>query len=99
MLADRGQFLGSGRVAGRLYDLGEYPGAVPSDQADCWVEGEIWQLDDSQLLPLLDDYEGSEFERAIAPVQAGNTFLDCSLYWYIGPPTGRLIASGNWLKR
>jgi hypothetical protein len=92
MIEDGARFVGSARVAGRLYDLGEYPGAVPSDQADCWVEG-------PQLLPLLDDYEGSEFERAMASVQTGNTVLDCSLYWYIGPATGRLIASGNWLKR
>jgi hypothetical protein len=56
-------------------------------------------LDDPQLLPLLDDYEGSEFERAIAPVQTGNAVVDCSLYWYVGPAAGHLIPSGNWLKR
>ena len=99
MLEDGARFVGRARVAGRLYDLGEYPGAVPSDQADCWVEGEVWQLDDPQLMPMLDDYEGSEFERTIARVQTGNTVLDCSLYWYVGPAPGRLIASGNWLKR
>ncbi|MGA2877746.1 MAG: gamma-glutamylcyclotransferase family protein [Bryobacteraceae bacterium] len=99
MLADGGQFVGRARVAGRLYDLGRYPGAVPSDEADCWVDGEVWRLDDPQLLPLLDEYEGSEFERAIVSVQTENAFMDCSLYWYVGPATGRLIGSGNWLKR
>jgi len=99
MLADGGRFLGSARVAGRLYDLGRYPGAVPSLEPDCWVDGEVWQLHDPRLLPLLDEYEGSEFERAIAPVQTENAVIDCSLYWYVGLRTGRPIASGNWLKR
>jgi gamma-glutamylcyclotransferase (GGCT)/AIG2-like uncharacterized protein YtfP len=25
--------------------------------------------------------------------------IDCWVYWYVGPVTGRLIVSGDWLKR
>jgi gamma-glutamylcyclotransferase (GGCT)/AIG2-like uncharacterized protein YtfP len=100
MLADRAQFEGTARVSGRLYDFGQYPGAVISHQSDHWIHGEVWRFDDAQLLPSLDDYEGSEYQRALtsAEMEAGRT-IDCWIYWYVGPPTGRLMASGDWLKR
>jgi gamma-glutamylcyclotransferase (GGCT)/AIG2-like uncharacterized protein YtfP len=99
MLADRAQFVGTARVAGRLYDFGQYPGAVNSEQSDHWIQGEVWRFDDAQLLPSLDDYEGSEYRRALAPAEMEAGRIDCWMYWYVGPPTGRLIASGDWLNR
>lgn len=93
MLADRAQMVGTARVAGLLYDLGSYPGAVPSDQPDHWVHGEMWRLDDPQLLPLLDEYEGAEFKRAVTSVRT----VECWIYWYVGEAQGRLIPEGDWL--
>ena len=96
LLAERAQFVGAARVAGLLYDFGRYPGAVKSDQSDGWVQGEVYRLSDTEVLTLLDEYEGPEFERSRVSV-AG--IQECWIYWYVGPATGRLIVSGDWLKR
>ena len=69
MLSERGQLICSARIAGRLYDFGRYPGAVKSDQAEDWLHGELYRLDDLELLPVLDEYEGPEFIRATAPAK------------------------------
>jgi gamma-glutamylcyclotransferase (GGCT)/AIG2-like uncharacterized protein YtfP len=95
LLAGRGQFVGAARVPGRLYDLGSYPGAVPSDQPDQWIHGEVFSLDDA-LLTALDEYEGAEFERAMV---SATEPLDCWIYWYVGSAPDRLIASGDWYRR
>ena len=86
-------------MRGRLHDLGRYPGAVPSDQPDHFIYGEVHRLDDPQLLPSLDEYEGSEFSRAVASAEAEDgRIVDCWIYWYVAAAPGRLIASGDWLK-
>ena len=96
LLAERGRFVGTANAPARLYDFGPYPGARPANGS---VAGEIFQVDEA-LLAALDDYEGSEFERAIVSAQMDDgRALDCWIYWYVGPAEGRLIASGDWLKR
>ncbi len=71
LLAKHSRFLGYARVRGRLYDLGDYPGLVLSDE-DRWVRGEAYQIDDNpDVLLTLDRHEGCcpedpgpyEFER------------------------------------
>ena len=100
MLSERGQFICSARIPGRLYDFGRYPGAVRSNEAEDWLHGELHRLDDLELLPVLDEYEGSEFIRATAPAQTlDRGTIDCWIYWYVGDATGRLIPSGDWLQR
>jgi len=100
LLEDRAQFLGAARVPGRLYDLGPYPGAVASNQPDDRVHGELHRLTDPQLLPLLDDYEGAEFERASVAAQTENgERVECWIYWYRGAEKGRRILSGDWFLR
>jgi gamma-glutamylcyclotransferase (GGCT)/AIG2-like uncharacterized protein YtfP len=92
LLAERGLFVAAANVAGRLYDFGHYPGARPSAQPDQWIHGEVFSVDDA-LLTALDEYEGTEFERAIVPA------IDCWIYWYVGTTPGQLIASGDWTQR
>jgi pyruvate carboxylase len=96
LLAERGEFVATANVTGRLYDFGLYPGARPANDS---VTGEIFQIDES-LLANLDEYEGSEYERAAvsAKLDDGRT-IECWIYWYVGSDTGRVIASGDWLKR
>ena len=53
-------FLGSGRVRGRLVKLRGYPGLVEGRGS---VLGEVYRLDDPELLPVLDREEGYNFER------------------------------------
>lgn len=97
LLSERGQFIHAALVAGRLYDLGRYPGARHADQRNQWILGEIFYLaEPAAILAALDDYEGAEFERATVSTTDA---LDCWIYWYVGPEMGRLIASGDWFNR
>jgi gamma-glutamylcyclotransferase (GGCT)/AIG2-like uncharacterized protein YtfP len=96
LLSERGTFVTDARVPGRLYDFGAYPGAVASDQLGHWVHGEIHRLEDPSLLASLDEYEGSEFERARVPTTISP---NCWIYWYVGASKGRLVESGDWLQR
>ena len=92
MLAERGKFIGEAQVQGSLYDFGRYPGARPSSQS---ITGEIFEIDDS-LLATFDEYEGPEYERVTVKTSHGG---NCWIYWYVGPDSGRRIASGDWFKR
>jgi gamma-glutamylcyclotransferase (GGCT)/AIG2-like uncharacterized protein YtfP len=88
-------YLGPGRVSARLYRLGSYPGAVPSDKASDSVHGEVVKL----LRPVwtlawLDEYEGcgagaaepQAYERVIAPVVLSDgEKRDAWVYFYRMP--------------
>ena len=53
--------VGNGRAKGKLFDLGSYPGAVPTDD-DSFIIGELYDINDpsqfSWAIAQLDDYEG-----------------------------------------
>jgi pyruvate carboxylase len=75
------RFEGKGRIRGRLFDLGEYPGAVPSQRASDIVEGEIYRLASpaQQFVELdaVEEYDPrrpstSLFRRRLVEVQAEN---------------------------
>jgi gamma-glutamylcyclotransferase (GGCT)/AIG2-like uncharacterized protein YtfP len=68
LLQANARFLGNARMHGRLYQFDSYSGAVPSDQPGEYVSGELYHLEDPTILPTLDDYEGSEFERVLLKV-------------------------------
>lgn len=54
--------VGSARVFGRLYDLGEYPGAILDSSARTSIRGELFELpSDPDILSALDKYE--EFDK------------------------------------
>lgn len=54
-------FIGRGRITGKLYRLGQFPGAVTSSDLGNHVEGEVYRLPNvSSALRILDKYE--EFE-------------------------------------
>lgn len=60
-LAERTRHLGSCRIAGRIVDLGGYPGLLAGDDA---VAGDLLAFDDPALLDELDAYEGEGYVRA-----------------------------------
>jgi gamma-glutamylcyclotransferase (GGCT)/AIG2-like uncharacterized protein YtfP len=62
-------FVGEGLVRGRLLDLGHYPGLVDGTGR---VRGEIYRLDDPELLAVLDRAEGYNFDRRRATVTLAN---------------------------
>jgi gamma-glutamylcyclotransferase (GGCT)/AIG2-like uncharacterized protein YtfP len=83
VLAGGATFLGVGSVSGCLLDLGRYPGLVEGSGR---VSGEVYRLDDPQLLPVLDREEGYNFERRRAIVTlAGGRRARAWLYRYRGP--------------
>lgn len=102
-IADRISFVGPCRLAGVLYDLGRYPGAVPGEGT---VHGELFRLRDPQVWAVLDRYEGYDPER-----EADSLFVrrQVSLrrpsdrmawvYWFNDDPDNYpQVASGQWEK-
>lgn len=83
VLARSASFLAAGRVRGALLDLGRYPGLVAGKG---WVRGELYRLDEPELLATLDREEGYNFERRAAPVTLGRGRARRAwMYWYRGP--------------
>jgi len=101
LLARQARFLGPARTPGRLYHLGRYPGAVPSDTPGEIIRGEVFRLKfPARTLPLLDAYEGPSFERTIARTHLTSGIqLDAWIYFYRETPSGPPIASGLWPRR
>ena len=102
--------VGAGSVRGRLYDLGEYPGAVLSRTFPSVIKGEVFELpEDQQVLDSIDTYEGfdpghprgSLFLRQRWPVTlADGRRITCWVYTYNRKPAdARVIASGSYSKR
>jgi gamma-glutamylcyclotransferase (GGCT)/AIG2-like uncharacterized protein YtfP len=101
MLSERGDFLYEIRLPGRLFDFGPYPGARPAVQSSEKILGDAFYLKESgAVLGALDDYEGPEFERTMLNIGGhGHGVSSFWIYWYVGSVPGRLIPSGDWLKR
>jgi gamma-glutamylcyclotransferase (GGCT)/AIG2-like uncharacterized protein YtfP len=101
--------LGRGKVKGSLYDMGEYPAAIPSGE-DSFILGELYQIkketEFSWAIGQLDDYEGINpdpgeqplYRRELAPVIMDDKTITAWIYWYNGSIAGKpLIASGDVL--
>ena len=83
VLAAGATLLAPGTARGRLLDLGRYPGLVAGAGR---VSGEVYRLDDPELLPVLDREEGYNFDRRRAIVTlAGGRRVRTWLYRYRGP--------------
>lgn len=102
-------FEGIGTVPGELYDLGRYPGAIPSkDRSDTRVRGEVYGLPrPADTLRRLDIYEGCgpddpqphQFVRELIDVELEDgRCVRAWIYWFGGTPLGRPIQSGDWIQ-
>jgi gamma-glutamylcyclotransferase (GGCT)/AIG2-like uncharacterized protein YtfP len=102
--------VGSARVKGKLYDLGEYPAAIPTTE-ECYIWGELYRLKEEQefswAIAQIDDYEGVNpepgetalYTRAIVAVYCKDQITDAWIYWYNNDVSGKpLIASGDVLE-
>jgi len=96
--------LGPATVAGTLYDLGEYPGALLGSGAI--ISGELLLPRDEAVLALLDAYElfdpadpaGSEYRRVQTATKDDG--IKIWIYVYNFPlENARLIPGGDWLQR
>jgi gamma-glutamylcyclotransferase (GGCT)/AIG2-like uncharacterized protein YtfP len=55
--------VGRGQIRGRLYDFGDFPGAILDPSSGAMIQGQLVQLPaDRSLLRVLDKYE--EFDRS-----------------------------------
>ena len=97
VLARGATAVGRGTVRGRLLDLGRYPGLVGGPGR---VSGEVYRLDDPELLPVLDREEGYNFVRRQGIVTlAGGRRVRAWLYRYRGPrERATPIPSGDYRR-
>jgi gamma-glutamylcyclotransferase (GGCT)/AIG2-like uncharacterized protein YtfP len=83
MLGPGATLLGNGTVPGRLLALRTYPGLVPGRGR---VRGELYRLNDVELLPVLDREEGYNFVRGRTTVTLeGGRRAQAWIYRYRGP--------------
>jgi gamma-glutamylcyclotransferase (GGCT)/AIG2-like uncharacterized protein YtfP len=102
--------VGNAKVKGKLFDLGSYPGAVPSTD-ESFILGELYEINDQSqftwAIAQLDDYEGVDpsegeeklYRRELVDAFVNNETTQAWIYWYNGDVTGKpLIASGDVLE-
>ncbi|WP_111307018.1 gamma-glutamylcyclotransferase family protein [Confluentibacter sediminis] len=103
------EFVGDAYIYGRLYDLGDYPGAVPSGDASERVYGHVFKVMDADaVFKVLDDYEGigdgdphvyAYVRRSVTAYLGDGTEVSTWFYAYHFPTDAlRLIPSGRYLN-
>lgn len=101
--------LGSAHVRGRLYDFGQFPGAVLDPSSRTMIHGELVALpSDERILETLDRYEEfdpshpkkSLFLRKRAKVSmTDGSSREVWIYVYNRPPgKAKLVRGGNYLR-
>lgn len=90
-------YLGDARIAGRLLSLGHYPGLIRGRGS---VRGELFRIDDPEVLPVLDREEGYNFDRRRSVVTLANGGRARAwVFWYRGPKhRGMLIPDGDFRR-
>jgi gamma-glutamylcyclotransferase (GGCT)/AIG2-like uncharacterized protein YtfP len=101
---------GSAKVKGKLYDLGAYPAALPTEE-EFYIIGELYRLKEEQefewAIAQIDDYEGvnpepgetAQYKREMTTVYINETTTNAWIYWYNHDATGKpLIDSGDVLQ-
>jgi len=109
-ISDNFTLVGQGKIKGRLYDMGEYPAAVPVAE-DSFIIGELYQLkenlDFDWVIEQIDDYEGLNVEqgettlykRDLVEVFLNGSSSTAWVYWYNQEISGKFpIPSGDILE-
>jgi gamma-glutamylcyclotransferase (GGCT)/AIG2-like uncharacterized protein YtfP len=101
-------FLQPGKFKGKLYDMGEYPGAVVQETGDQYVYGSIYLMDEPEkILAFIDDYEGfgddqeqpNLFIRMLRDTETASETMKCWVYLYNLPVEHfTQVKSGRYLK-
>ena len=103
------RFLGDGTISGCLYDLGEYPGAMPSERLGEQIQGELYELHDPKAhLSVLDEVEEFDPEHpetslfvrrpAAVRLKSGETVEAWVYFLPRKPRNARLIRSGDFAE-
>jgi gamma-glutamylcyclotransferase (GGCT)/AIG2-like uncharacterized protein YtfP len=101
--------MGRAWIQAALFDLGIYPAAIPANDYDTRVWGEVHQmLDRDAVLSSLDDIEGfrveepdaSLYNRVETPVTFEDGHVAYAWVYFYNAPLGRAerIASGDYLE-
>ena len=98
------------RIRGKLYDLGEYPAAVPTND-EVYITGELYLIKNepefSWALGQLDDYEGVTVEpgeaklykRELTTVYHNDESTMAWVYWYNSDVNNKtVVESGDILQ-
>jgi gamma-glutamylcyclotransferase (GGCT)/AIG2-like uncharacterized protein YtfP len=95
LLARDARYVGTGQVAGRLFDLGSYPGAV--SDPDGRIAGEVYEIRGPALWTVLDSAEGPQYHRGEVGVRLDDGAERVAfVYWYRGPLRGVPIPGGDY---
>lgn len=95
LMEKRALRVGTGQVAGRLVDLGAYPGAV--SDAHGRIAGEVYEIGASALWTVLDSAEGPQYHRGEVGVRMDDGAERVAfMYWYRGPLRGIPIRGGDY---
>ena len=97
LLATGAVLEGKATISGRLYAPDRYPGLVSGRGGR--VKGELWRLENPDLLVKLDEYEGGAYAREIRQATAGDgRRVTTWVYRCVADMSGvPLIASGDYL--
>lgn len=104
-------FISDAKVKGLLYDMGDYPAAVPTE-TESFLIGELYAIKNEQefywAMEQLDAYEGihSEpednslsYKRELVTVHIPNGTTTAWIYWFNQPVTDQpIISSGDVLE-
>lgn len=98
------------KVKGSLYDMGEYPAAIPSEK-DLFIIGELYRINNPDefewAIAQLDDYEGVRPEQGDTPLYRREQTVvytkqgptEAWVYWFNGDVSGKpVIESGDVLE-
>ena len=109
-ISEHFDLVGNGKVKGELFDLGDFPAAIPSAH-EKFVIGELYQLKEGDdwdwVIAQIDDYEGVQtddgsqpvYSRAQVQVHIGADTHDAWIYWYNGSISNQpRIESGDILE-
>jgi len=102
--------VGSAKVRGKLFDLGEYPAGVKSND-NSFIIGELYRVTNENetdwAIAQLDDYEGifvepgeeALYKREVVDVHFDNKITQAWIYWYSGDVSSKpLVESGDILE-
>jgi len=102
------RFVDTAIFPGRLFLVGDYPGAIPSSRPNEIVHGDVFRMrDPAAVLAELDAYEecgpegsGSEYYRKQTAVTLGSgRRIDAWIYLYGRPTLGlRPVPCGDYLR-
>jgi gamma-glutamylcyclotransferase (GGCT)/AIG2-like uncharacterized protein YtfP len=105
-LAESATFVGEATIAGRLYNLGRFPGLKEPRSFEDRVQGDVYDLGDNAdtVLREMDAYENAEsppptpYERELATVRlTDDREMLVWVYWYRGVvKESQFIASGSF---